>query len=959
MDTGLDILVLEGDDRTARDWQARRSQVNRARARFSNESLARGRQLLTTGSVSQITLGSEFIEARVASGGEPHHAVWQRMGADFLLDCSCGRSPGCEHQAALFWILTEQLGRHLPHEDAAAGSAISLPPQIGQADLEPNRDGDPEGSTAGVRLCLMLNPWEPGVRFYREQPGRSPGLAALPELESLTLNQLGALVKQCRRPDRPDWEREDRAVLRFFGERATLPQSGGIRKWSPSAADFVDFLGVLAGHPRVFDHHGQPLRVDPAQANPCLRLYLEQGKLYGSPALEPLEGAAGGQGGASWQITGEGYHWTDPTLLQQFEEELRRAGFRPTAEASLFIYPHAHADAFLEDHLPRLRALGYRIELDDHLRSLLEGRTQVCSKVRVDWSGSIDWLSISWEVRADEERLEPADIRALRIFPGRYFRLASGRMVSFDRDRLRREIDELVQMGYAPSKPGPQRIQSRFLARLVDLMLEPGQDRLEISSELLDHYRRLKRLEPHSRTSPPPTLRDRLRRYQLEGFQFLAFLERHGLGGILADDMGLGKTLQTLALLIHLRRAHGPQPSLVVCPTSVAPNWLEEAEKFTPELRAVQLQQASDVRGLDASRYDLIVTSYTLLQRHGMPFPFRCAILDEAQNIKNPRAQRTRAAKRLKARFRLALTGTPIENSVTELWSIVDFVLPGLLGTAKEFERLFARPIMREQNEERLQRLTEVVRPFLLRRLKAQVAPELPEKVEQNLYCELTSRQKKVYREVAARVRGEVHQYVREHGLARSRLHILTALTRLRQLCCHPALIDPDLASLGSGKLEAFLEVLDAISSGGHRVVVFSQFVRMLRLLREQLQDQGLPYLYLDGGTRDRKDRVRRFQSSSDHRVFLMSLRAGGTGLNLTAADYVVLYEPWWNPAVEQQAIDRIHRIGQDKRVTAYRMITRGTVEEKMLQLHNRKRSLADSLLEPHLGAEELLDLLE
>jgi non-specific serine/threonine protein kinase len=303
------------------------------------------------------------------------------------------------------------------------------------------------------------------------------------------------------------------------------------------------------------------------------------------------------------------------------------------------------------------------------------------------------------------------------------------------------------------------------------------------------------------------------------------------------------------------------------------------------------------------------------------------------------------AVKQIPASHRLALTGTPVENSLVELWSIFEFLMPGFLGKLSQFKTSYAGPALKDREDAAPDRLARRVKPFISRRLKSQVATELPERIEQNIYCELTPLQKRMYRELVAVVRRDIDREIGAKGWEKSQICVLAALLRLRQLCCHPLLVDKEASTVASGKMEAFLETLATILDGQHRVIVFSQFVQMLKIIEKQLLEREIPYLYLDGQTRDRTKRIKEFQEAGKHSVFLMSLKAGGTGVNLTAADYVVLYDPWWNPAVENQAIDRTHRIGQTRTVTAYRMIIKDTLEEKMLQLKARKQDLADRIL--------------
>ncbi|HVR42984.1 MAG TPA: DEAD/DEAH box helicase [Thermoanaerobaculia bacterium] len=437
-----------------------------------------------------------------------------------------------------------------------------------------------------------------------------------------------------------------------------------------------------------------------------------------------------------------------------------------------------------------------------------------------------------------------------------------------------------------------------------------------------------------------PEFRGELRPYQRDGLGWLHHLRKLEVGGCLADDMGLGKTVQVLALLASIR---SDRPSLVVAPRSLLFNWREEAARFAPGLRVVEYHGAD--RSPEIARdADLVLTTYGTLRTDVgrlSAMELEYVILDEAQAIKTASSQTAKSARLLRGRHRLALSGTPIENHLGELWSLFEFLNPGMLGSSKWFRRQFAG---RNVSRERLGALAEAVRPLLLRRTKEQVAPELPARVEQTLWCELDPAQRKIYDDLRLLYRSRLLDKVRSEGMQKSRMHVLEALLRLRQAACDPALLDPTIRVPGA-KLETLLEELSEVIDSGHRALVFSQFTSFLRLAARRLEKQKVDYAWLDGSTTDRQSVVRAFQAADGPPVFLISLRAGGTGLNLTNADYVFLLDPWWNPAVEAQAIDRTHRIGQDKPVFAYRLIARDTVEEKILELQSSKRELAESIL--------------
>ncbi|MFO0624983.1 MAG: SNF2-related protein [Polyangiales bacterium] len=452
----------------------------------------------------------------------------------------------------------------------------------------------------------------------------------------------------------------------------------------------------------------------------------------------------------------------------------------------------------------------------------------------------------------------------------------------------------------------------------------------------------------------PQGLQTTLRPYQRQGLAWLQFLHALGAGGVLADDMGLGKTVVTLALLLWRKERDGAAPSLVVAPTSVAGNWVREAARFAPALRVLLLHGPKRAREAEEiAAADVVVTTYALLRRD-LPLlqgvRFRTVVLDEAQQVKNAGAQSTQAARALDAESRVALTGTPVENRLGELWSIMDLCNPGMLGSARSFASKYERAIIAQPGGEAAERLRALVRPFVLRRTKREVLTDLPPREDIDVACTPGGRQRKLYDALSTMVRAEVDTKVRAVGLARSGITVLTALLRLRQMACDPRLVDPSQPAALSAKRQRFLELVSALVEEGRRVLVFSQFVELLTLWREDLDAQGVAYEYLDGRTKDRDGAVARFQEGTAP-LFLISLKAGGTGLNLTAADTVIHCDPWWNPAVEEQASDRAHRIGQTRAVTVYRLIARGTVEERIEELKRRKRALADAVVSADAGA--------
>ncbi|MGH9853038.1 MAG: DEAD/DEAH box helicase, partial [Blastocatellia bacterium] len=502
------------------------------------------------------------------------------------------------------------------------------------------------------------------------------------------------------------------------------------------------------------------------------------------------------------------------------------------------------------------------------------------------------------------------------------------------------------------------------------LAAQPEADFDEAFSRARDE---LKRFDGIKSADPPEGFVGELRPYQKDGLGWINFLQQFGFGGCLADDMGLGKTIQVLALLEARRQsreglesrlqaesngkqAHPPEggttnkiaPSLTVVPKSLVFNWKQEAAKFTPKLRILdhtgQFRQKESVEHFD--EYDLIITTYGTLRNDAVLFKdiqFDYIVLDEAQAIKNADTASAKATRLLRGDHRLVLSGTPVENHLGELWSLFEFLNPGMLGAASVFK--LTGNAARNPDEETRKLLAHALRPFILRRTKDQVAKDLPPKLEQTLFCELEPKQRKLYNELRDHYRNSLLNRIETEGMQKSKMHVLEALLRLRQAALHPGLIDKKRVKESSAKLDMLLPQLAELFDEGHKVLVFSQFTSFLAILREQLDKEKINYEYLDGKTQDRQARVEKFQNDPDCKLFLISLKAGGLGLNLTAAEYVYLLDPWWNPAVEAQAIDRAHRIGQSRQVFAYRLIAKDTVEEKVLALQNTKRDLADAII--------------
>jgi superfamily II DNA or RNA helicase len=563
--------------------------------------------------------------------------------------------------------------------------------------------------------------------------------------------------------------------------------------------------------------------------------------------------------------------------------------------------------------------------------------------VRMEVVSGIDWFDLKGEVEfADGTVPLPAVLAALRRGENT-ITLGDGALGMLPEEWLKK-YGLLASLGSAEA--GALRFR-RSQAALLDALLA-AQPEVAIDSGFAEARDALRAFDGVRPGEQPKGFVGELREYQRQGLGWLSFLDRFGFGGCLADDMGLGKTVQVLALLEGRRsapRSRERLPSLVVVPRSLVFNWKDEAARFTPRLRILEHIGAERAKDKSAfSAVDVVLTTYGTLRRDMLllkDVEFDYVVLDEAQAVKNAATVSAKAVRLLKSRRRLALSGTPIENHMGELWSLFEFLNPEMLGRVASFPSGSGSGL--DEGERAV--LARALRPFILRRTKGEVARDLPPKVEQTVHCELDAPQRKLYDELRRHYRGSLLSRIERDGIGRSKIHVLEALLRLRQAACHPGLIDPKRAGEPSAKIDVLLPRLEEVRAEGHKALVFSQFTSFLAILRSRLDELGFAYEYLDGRTRDRAERVRRFQEESGPGLFLISLKAGGLGLNLTAAEYVFLLDPWWNPAVEAQAIDRTHRIGQSRHVFAYRLIARHTVEEKVLELQEKKRGLADALL--------------
>lgn len=645
---------------------------------------------------------------------------------------------------------------------------------------------------------------------------------------------------------------------------------------------------------------------------------------------------------------------------------------------------------FMIEDVPRLRELGWNIETaDDFPYSVAEVGDEFTAEI--EESSSNDWFSLDLGIDVDGERISllpilaqtfqqysPEQIRELtnpNCDPKRKLvcMLPDKRMLALPLQRLQGILSVLVELfdgKHSLTHDGKIELNALHATRLAELEAN-ARPRWLGGERLLTLGQKLKDFTGIAPVPLPTGLNATLRGYQQDGLNWLQFLREYGLGGILADDMGLGKTLQTLAhVLVEKQSGRADRPCLVIAPTSLMFNWQAEAAKFTPDLKVLLLHGQDRKQHFEQiNQYDIVLTTYPLLARDKeflTAQPFHLLILDEAHAIKNPKALSTQIVHQIQARHRLALTGTPMENHLGELWSLFHFLLPGLLGSADTFKRQFRNPIEKHEDKQRSIALAQRVRPFMLRRTKQQVVTELPPKTDIIRSCELVGAQRDLYESVRAVMQDKIRREIDSKGFKKSQIVILDALLKLRQVCCDPRLLKLPTAHRvqQSAKLEMLTSLLPDMIEEGRRVLLFSQFTSMLDLIEPELNSLKIPFVRLTGDTQDRATPVKQFQNG-DVPLFLISLKAGGVGLNLTAADTVIHYDPWWNPAVEDQATGRAHRIGQLNPVFAYKLTTIGTVEEKIIKMQDKKRALAQGILGDEgvgvnaFSPDELISLFE
>ena len=679
----------------------------------------------------------------------------------------------------------------------------------------------------------------------------------------------------------------------------------------------------------------EPLRFEERKATPKTSLRITQsqtawgeeqfaGKVlfdYGSGWVpEPISGRG------VWMPNERVFLLRDEAAESAAHEQLRASGLRPSG-AYWTLNPKTMPRA-----VRQLLQAGWHVEAD--------GKAfRRANHTKVEVSSGIDWFELRGEVDYGGATAKLPDLLAALRRGETMVRLGDGSFGMLPEEWLTR---------FAPIANLGTREEDHLRFRqnqagLLDALLA-AQPEVHVD-EVFDRARqRMRDFQGVAAAPQPEGFNGVLREYQREGLGWMHFLREFGFGGCLADDMGVGKTAQVLALF-EARRVEGKGPSLVVAPKSLMWNWRMEAARFTPNLRVLEHTGTMRDTALIAE-HDLILTTYGTLLRDAFALaeiPFDYVVLDEAQAVKNSNTASAKAVRLLRGDNRLALSGTPVENHLGELWSLFEFLNPGMLGEAKVLQ--MTGGLARNPGEDARKLLAQALRPFILRRTKQQVARELPEKTEQTIFCELEAAQRKQYDDLRRHYRDTLLARVAAQGMGRSKLGVLEALLRLRQAACHPGLLDSKRSDEGSAKVDLLIDQVEEVLQEGHKALVFSQFTSLLSIVRRRLDTDGIRYEYLDGQTRDRQSHVEAFQNDPDCKLFLISLKAGGLGLNLTAAEYVFLLDPWWNPAVESQAIDRAHRIGQTRPVFAYRLIARDTVEEKVLELQKTKRELADAIL--------------
>ncbi|MCK5510911.1 DEAD/DEAH box helicase [Candidatus Parcubacteria bacterium] len=635
-------------------------------------------------------------------------------------------------------------------------------------------------------------------------------------------------------------------------------------------------------------------------------------------------------------------------LYRQFCYFGKDCGFKRSVECK--VEGEKEIFKYFKNHWENVEKLGYKIEfINDEFQFIKEDFT---AGFNVDLNAENDWLRFDVDCHCGKDKIGLNDLKKYITDKKEFIKLNNGKILKITNPE---ELERFILMLESFHAKENNNFEGKLYhaAELEYIFTSSDYYNAKVEKSFKNFIKEAKSGKPIRKIKLPTRFDKVLRDYQKDGINWFYFLRKYRFAGILADDMGLGKTLQTLVLIEKEKVKN--KPSIVICPKTLLYNWQSEVEKFTPKLKTIVIDGFPEERKKlikQAKNCDLVITGYASMQKDYEVYDkqkvkFNYCVLDEAQFIKNHATKNAQIVKKINADYRLALTGTPLENSVSEIWSIFDFLMPGFLGSFNAFKKKFQTPIMKHSDKLALRNLRKKIECFMLRRSKSEVLKELPPKIEQVSRCHLEKAQNILYQEILTNVKKEIFDTVKEKGFNKSRIHILAGLTKLRQVCNHPVLLlkDKDYTKYESAKLNMFMELIDEIVSSKNKVLVFSQFTKMLDILAKELNKNNISYSYLSGKTNKRQDVIKDFNENSDKQVFLISLKAGGTGLNLTSASNVIIFDPWWNPSVENQAIDRTHRIGQKKSVNVYRLIMNGTIEERIVKLQEKKKFLFDSLI--------------
>lgn len=712
--------------------------------------------------------------------------------------------------------------------------------------------------------------------------------------------------------------------------RLYLPHILPVLNWDHLGDEIREERPPVSGRLLCFAETSQQLQIE---------VMFEYGKTYQFPAYPPADRSLAQKGSRLSVIR------RNRATEERYRKLLQENGLIYSSGSWHIAVDYHHLD-WMRLVLPRLRKSGFKIIGEEKLKRFRvhRGEPRLHMTVR---SGN-DWFDLNYSLRLGRKTVHAPDLLKQLEQGDSYLRQTDGSYI-FLPDGLAEKIKTLSRLLDFKDGSGFLRLPFAGITLLNSLKATIGDVRLDsFARQSFQRFESFQSIEPQP---VPRQFLGTLREYQRHGLDWLYFLHSFRFGGILADDMGLGKTVQVISLLLRLQEAGSlARPVLVVAPVTLLFNWREEIRKFAPQLKVITYQGGRSERRQLFTQFagqDLILCSYGVVlqdQKRLSTLKFGLVILDESQKIKNPLTKTYKSVCRLQSAHRLALTGTPLENSLTDLWAQSNFVNPGLLGTLKEFQKRFV-DVEDEIRQEQLGELRKIIHPFILRRTKGEVEKQLPPLTEIIQYVAMTERQSEFYWRAVQAYRSQVFASIDSEGLGRTRLKIVEALTYLRQITCHPAILDSGFDLLDAGKMRLLEDILQDLLIRGHKVLIFSQFVRFLALVRKLFDQQGWRYEYLDGKVRDRESRIRNFQNNPDVTSFLISLKAGGLGLNLTAADYVIHLDPWWNPAVERQASDRAHRIGQTQRVFVYKFIVRNSVEEKILELQKAKKKLAEQMI--------------